>query len=127
MTGIAFNASFNTKQKNALAELFNNFRVFQPGVDADTVGALFACKLAEPLTVRNARLLCFIMDCLSQQLLITSIWQTVAQQSHCFVSVKGRPLTRNTLSSAKYCAIRFGTIEDAPIIRAYIDILKSAK
>lgn len=125
--GATFLATFNQKQLVALTELFNNFGVFQPAVNPDTLTALFAGKLKKPLVVRNARLLCFIMDCLSGQLLITNIWQSVADHAECFVSVKGKPITRNTLSSAKYCAVKFDTIPEKDTIRQYIDILKTLK
>lgn len=125
--GTGFLATFNDKQLTALSELFNNFGVFQPAVDPTTLAALFSGKLKKPLVVRNARLLCYIMDCLSQALLITNIWQAVADQNKCFISVKGKPITRNTLSSAKYCAVKFDTIPEKATIRQYIDILKGVK
>lgn len=115
------------KQLVALAELFNNFGVFQPAVNSTTLASLFSGKLKKPLVVRNARLLCYIMDCLSQALLITNIWQAVADRNKCFISVKGKPITRNTLSSAKYCAVQFDTIPEKATIRQYIDILKGIK
>lgn len=127
MSQNAFNSCFSCKQLTALAELFNNFGVFQPAVDADTFAALFSGKLKKPLVVRNARLLCYMMDSLSQALLITNIWQAVADRTGCFVSVKGKPITRNTLSSAKYCAVKFDTIPEKATIRQYIDILKGIK
>lgn len=125
--GTAFLAAFNQKQLNALADLFNSFKVFQPEIDAKTTAALFSGKLKKPLVVRNARLLCYIMDCLSQALLISNIWQSVADRTECFVSVMGKPITRNTLSSAKYCAVKFDTIPEKAAIRQYIDILKGLK
>ena len=106
-----------------LSELFNNFGVFQPEIDAKTTTTLFSGKLKKPLVVRNARLLCYI----SQALLITNIWQSVADRTECFVSVKGKVITRNTLSSAKYCAVKFDTIPEKATIRQYIDILKGLK
>ena len=124
---LGFSSKFTQKQITALAELFNNSRVFQPEVDAKTMADLFSCRLKAPLIVRNARLLGFIMNDLSEQLLITSIWQTVADQNKCFVSIKGNPITRNTLSSAKYCAIKFDTVQNRSIIQAYIQILKNVK
>ena len=39
-------------------------------IDANTLIALFACKLKAPLVVRNARPLCFIFHTLSEELLI---------------------------------------------------------
>ena len=122
-----FNASFNSKQYQSLAELFNSFRVFLPEVDAKTIADLFACRLKAPLVVRNARLLGFIMNELSEQLLITPIWQTVADQNKCFVSVKGKLINRHTLSNAKYCAIKFDTVQNRSIIQAYIQILKNVR
>lgn len=124
---LGFSSKFTQKQITALAELFNNSRVFQPEVDAKTMTDLFSCRLKAPLIVRNARLLGFIMNELSEQLLITSIWQTVADQNKCFVSIKGNPITRNTLSSAKYCAVKFDTVQNRSIIQAYIQILKNVK
>lgn len=118
---------FSTKQILALTELFNNFGIFQPAVKPTTLVALFSGKLKKPLVVRNARLLCYIMDCLSQALLISNIWQSVADRTECFVSVKGKAITRNTLSSAKYCAVKFDTIPEKATIRQYIDILKGLK
>lgn len=112
MLNLGFNSRFTIKQTKMLSELFNNFGVFQPAVNPTTLAALFSGKLKKPLVVRNARLLCYIMDCLSQALLITNIWQSVAERTECFVSVKGRPITRNTLSSAKYCAVKFDTIPE---------------
>lgn len=122
-----FFATFSDKQLTALSDLFNSFKVFQPEIDAKTTAALFSGKLKKPLVVRNARLLCYIMDCLSQALLISNIWQSVAERTECFMSVKGRPITRNTLSSAKYCAVKFDTIPEKAAIRQYIDILKGLK
>ncbi|WP_418915243.1 hypothetical protein [Alistipes indistinctus] len=127
MLNLGFNSRFTIKQTKMLSELFNNFGVFQPAVNPTTLAALFSGKLKKPLVVRNARLLCYIMDCLSQALLITNIWQSVAERTECFVSVKGRPITRNTLSSAKYCAVKFDTIPEKATIRQYIDILKGLK
>ena len=124
MIGKGFSMSLNGKQRNALAELFNEFRIFQPEVDAMAVADLFYCRLQKPLIVRNARLLCYIMDYMSQQLMIANIWQTIAEENRCFVSVKGKPITRNILSSAKYCAVKFDTIQNKDIIRQYIDIVK---
>ena len=124
---LGFSSKFTQKQITALAELFNNSRVFQPEVDAKTMADLFSCRLKAPLIVRNARLLGFIMNELSEQLLVTSIWQTVADQNKCFVSIKGTPITRNTLSSAKYCAVKFDTVQNRSIIQAYIQILKNVK
>ncbi len=106
-----FLASLNHKQLTALTELFNGQRVFQPEVDTNTVAALFACRLKEPLVVRNARRLCFIFNSMSKELLITPIWQAVAEQTKCFVSVKGKPISRNTLSSANYCAANSDIID----------------
>ena len=106
-----FNSRFSPKQLKALAELFNDQRVFQPEVDADILAALFACRLKEPLVVRNARRLCFIFHSMSKELLITPIWQAVAEQTKCFVSVKGKPISRNTLSSANYCAANSDIID----------------
>ena len=122
-----FQSHFSLKQFQALAELFNNSRVFQPEVEAKTMADLFSCRLKAPLIVRNARLLGFIMNELSEQLLVTSIWQTVADQNKCFVSIKGNPITRNALSSAKYCAVKFDTVQNRSIIQAYIQILKNVK
>ena len=127
MLNLGFNSRFTIKQTKMLSESFNNFGVFQPEIDAKTTTALFSSKLKKPLVVRNARLLCYIMDCLSQALLITNIWQSVADRTGCFVSVKGKPITRNTLSSAKYCAVKFETIPEKATIRQYIDILKGLK
>lgn len=127
MLNLGFNSQFTIKQTKMLSELFNNFGVFQPAVNPTTLAALFSGKLKKPLVVRNARLLCYIMDCLSQALLITNIWQSVADRIGCFVSVKGKPITRNTLSSAKYCAVKFDTIPEKATIRQYIDILKGLK
>lgn len=124
---IKFISNFNNRQLIALSDLFNSFKVFQPAVNPTTLAALFSGKLKKPLVVRNARLLCYIMDCLSQALLITNIWQSVADRTGCFVSVKGKPITRNTLSSAKYCAVKFDTIPEKATIRQYIDILKGLK
>ena len=127
MIKMNFQSHFSLKQFQALAELFNNSRVFQPEVEAKTMADLFSCRLKAPLIVRNARLLGFIMNELSEQLLVTSIWQTVADQNKCFVSIKGNPITRNTLSSAKYCAVKFDTVQNRAIIQAYIQILKNVK
>ena len=127
MIKMNFQSHFSLKQFQALAELFNNSRVFQPEVDAKTMTDLFACRLKVPLVVRNARLLGFIMNELSEQLLITPIWQTVADQNKCFVSVKGRLINRHTLSNAKYCAIKFDTVQNRSIIQAYIQILKNVR
>lgn len=127
MFNLGFNSQFTIKQTELLAELFNNFGVFQPAVNPTTLAVLFSGKLKKPLVVRNARLLCYIMDCLSQALLITNIWQAVADRNKCFISVKGKPITRNTLSSAKYCAVKFDTIPEKDTIRQYIDILKGIK
>lgn len=127
MIKMNFQSHFSLKQFQALAELFNNSRVFQPEVDAKTMADLFSCRLKAPLIVRNARLLGFIMNELSEQLLVMSIWQTVADQNKCFVSIKGNPITRNTLSSAKYCAVKFDTVQNRSIIQAYIQILKNVK
>ena len=127
MIKMNFQSHFSLKQFQALAELFNNSRVFQPEVEAKTMADLFSCRLKAPLIVRNARLLGFIMNELSEQLLATSIWQTVADQNKCFVSIKGNPITRNTLSSAKYCAVKFDTVQNRSIIQAYIQILKNVK
>lgn len=122
-----FFATCSDKQLTALSDLFNSFGVFQPAVNPTILAALFSGKLKKPLVVRNARLLCYIMDCLSQALLITNIWQSVADRTGCFVSVKGKPITRNTLSSAKYCAVKFDTIPEKATIRQYIEILKGIK
>ena len=127
MIKMNFQSHFSLKQFQALAELFNNSRVFQPEVEAKTMADLFSCRLKAPLIVRNARLLGFIMNELSEQLLVTSIWQTVADQNKCFVSIKGNPITRNTLSSAKYSAVKFDTVQNRSIIQAYIQILKNVK
>ena len=127
MIKMNFQSHFSLKQFQALAELFNNSRVFQPEVEAKTMADLFSCRLKAPLIVRNARRLGFIMNELSEQLLVTSIWQTVADQNKCFVSIKGNPITRNTLSSAKYCAVKFDTVQNRSIIQAYIQILKNVK
>ena len=127
MIKMNFQSHFSLKQFQALAELFNNSRVFQPEVEAKTMADLFSCRLKAPLIVRNARLLGFIMNELSEPLLVTSIWQTVADPNKCFVSIKGNPITRNTLSSAKYCAVKFDTVQNRSIIQAYIQILKNVK
>ena len=127
MSQNAFNSCLSCKQLTALAELFNSFGVFQPAVNSTTLAALFSGKLKKPLVVRNARLLCYMMDSLSQALLITNIWQAVAARNKCFISAKGKPITRNTLSSAKYCAVKFDTIPEKATIRQYIDILKGIK
>jgi len=127
MLNLGFNSRFTIKQTKMLSELFNNFKVFQPAVNPTTLADLFSGKLKKPLVVRNARLLCYIMDCLSQALLISNIWQSVADRTGCFVSVKGKAITRNTLSSAKYCAVKFDTIPEKATIRQYIGILKGLK
>ena len=74
---INFLASLNNKQLTALTELFNGQHVFQPEVDTNTVAALFMCRLKEPLVVCNARTLCYIFHILSEERLITPIWQAV--------------------------------------------------
>lgn len=122
-----FLASFNHKQLTALTELFNNQCVFLPDIDIHTVSALFACRLKSPLVVRNARLLCYIFHRLSEEQLITPIWQAIAEQRNCFISLKGKPINRNTLSSAKYCAVNFGTIRADFVINEYISLLKTTK
>ena len=127
MLNLGFNSRFTIKQTKMLSDLFNNFGVFQPAVNPTILAALFSGKLKKPLIVRNARLLCYIMDCLSQALLITNSWQSGADRTECFVSVKGKPITRNTLSSAKYCAVKFDTIPEKATIRQYIGILKGLK
>lgn len=122
-----FNSRFTPNQITALAELFNRFEVFQPKIDDNTIVNLFACRLKEPLVVCNTRILCYIFHCLSKELLITPIWQAIAAHSKCFISLKGKPISRNTLSSAKYCAVNFGTIRADFIIKDYISILKTMK
>ena len=122
-----FNSRFTPKQVTALAELFNRFEVFQPQIDDNTVAALFACRLKEPLVVCNARILCYIFHCLSKEFLISPIWQAVAAQGKCFISLRGKPISRNTLSSAKYCAVKFDTIRADFVIKDYIHILKNTK
>lgn len=123
----SFHSYLTSKQLTALAELLNNQRVFLPKIDADTLAALFACRLKEPLVVCNARLLCYIFHTLSKEFLITPIWQAVAEQTKCFISLRGKPISRNTLSSAKYCAVNFGTIRADFLIDKYIGILKATK
>lgn len=120
-------ASFNGRQLTALTELFNNFQVFMPEVDENTVIALFACKLKTPLVVRNARTLCFILHTLSEELLISPYWQAVAERHACFVSLKDKPINRNTLSSATYCAATLGSVATSSLIKYYIGILKNTK
>lgn len=122
-----FMASFNGRQLTALTELFNNFHVFLPEIDENTVIALFACKLKTPLVVRNARTLCFIFHTLSEELQISPYWQAVAEKHVCFVSLKGKPISRNTLSSATYCAVTMGTVNTSSLITYYIRILKTTK
>ena len=125
MLNLGFNCKFTIKQAELLAELFNSFEVFQPETNADTIAALFACRLKNPLVVRNARILCYIMDQLSQKLMITNLWQTEAEKQGCFVSVKGKPISRHTLSSAKYCAVKFDTLSlNKHLIEDYISTLK---
>lgn len=121
-----FMASFNGKQLTALTELFNDFRIFIPEVVEQTVIALFSCKLKAPLTVHNTRTLCYIFHCMSLEFLITPIWQAVAEQHACFVSLKGKSISRNTLSSAKYCAVK-SEIIDSWTIEEYISRLKRLK
>lgn len=111
MLNLGFNSRFTIKQTKMLSELFNNFGVFQPAVNPTTLAALFSGKLKKPLVVRNARLLCYIMDCLSQALLITNIWQSVAERTECFESDQGEPTSRNTLSE---CEILRGQIRHHP-------------
>lgn len=118
-----FNSRFTPKQLKALAELFNDQRVFQPEVNADTLAALFACRLKAPLVVRNARTLCYIFNSMSKELLVTPIWQAVAEQTKCFISLKGKPICRNTLSSANYCAANSDII-DGWTIEEYIRRVK---
>ncbi|WP_418451300.1 hypothetical protein [Alistipes sp.] len=122
-----FLASLNHKQLTALTELFNGQRVFQPEVDTNTVAALFMCRLKEPLVVCNARTLCYIFHILSEERLITPIWQAVAAKNKCFVSLKGKPINRNTLSSAKYCVVTSGSPFRTYLIKDYIGILKNTK
>lgn len=125
MLNLGFNSHFTIKQAELLADLFNSFQVFQPAVDADTLASLFACRLKSPLVVRNTRTLCYIMDQLSQKLMITNLWQTTAEKQSCFVSVKGKPISRNTLSSAKYCAVKFDSLSlNKQLIQDYIGTLK---
>ena len=104
---INFLASLNNKQLTALTELFNGQHVFQPEVDTNTVAALFMCRLKEPLVVCNARTLCYIFHILSEERLITPIWQAVAAKNKCFASLNGKPISRNTLSSAKVLRNQF--------------------
>ena len=118
-----FNSRFTPKQLKALAELFNHQCVFLPEVDADTLAALFACRLKSPLVVRNARTLCYIFNSMSKELLITPIWQAVAEQTKCFISLKGKPISRNTLSSANYCAANSDII-DGWTIEEYVRRVK---
>lgn len=122
-----FLASLNCKQLTALTELFNGQRVFQPEVDTNTIAALFACKLKEPLIVCNARTLCYIFHILSEERLISPIWQAIAAKNKCFVSLKGKPINRNTLSSAKYCVVTSGSPFRTYLIKDYIGILKNTK
>ena len=124
---INFLASLNNKQLTALTELFNGQHVFQPEVDTNTVAALFMCRLKEPLVVCNARTLCYIFHILSEERLITPIWQAVAAKNKCFASLNGKPISRNTLSSAKYCAINSDSPYRAYLIKSYIGILKHTK
>ncbi len=122
-----FYTSFSYKQITALTELFNDQRVFQPEVDTNTVAALFMCRLKEPLVVCNARTLCYIFHILSEERLITPIWQAVAAKNKCFVSLNGKPINRNTLSSAKYCVVTSGSPFRTYLIKNYIGILKNTK
>ena len=124
---INFLASLNNKQLTALTELFNGQHVFQPEVDTNTVAALFMCRLKEPLVVCNARTLCYIFHILSEERLITPIWQAVAAKNKCFASLNGKPISRHTLSSAKYCAINSDSPYRAYLIKSYIGILKNTK
>ena len=122
-----FYTSFSYKQITALTELFNDQRVFQPEVDTNTVAALFMCRLKEPLVVCNARTLCYIFHILSEERLITPIWQAVAAKNKCFVSLNGKPINRNTLSSATYCVVTSGSPFRTYLIKNYIGILKNTK
>ena len=122
-----FYTSFSYKQITALTELFNDQRVFQPEVDTNTVAALFMCRLKEPLIVCNARTLCYIFHILGEERLITPIWQAVAAKHKCFVSLNGKLISRNTLSSAKYCAVNSDSPYRAYLIKSYIGILKNTK
>ena len=124
---INFLASLNNKQLTALTELFNGQHVFQPEVDTNTVAALFMCRLKEPLVVCNARTLCYIFHILSEERLITPIWQAVAAKNKCFASLTGKPISLNPLSSAKYCAINSDSPYRAYLIKSYIGILKNTK
>ena len=124
---IKFCSHFNNKQLTALTELFNDQHVFQPEVDTNTVAALFMCRLKEPLVVCNARTLCYIFHILGEERLIIPIWQAVAAKHKCFVSLNGKPISRNTLSSAKYCAVNSGSPYRAYLIKSYIGILKNTK
>lgn len=124
---IKFCSHFNNKQLTALTELFNDQHVFQPAVDTNTVAALFMYRLKEPLIVCNTRTLCYIFHILGEERLITPIWQAVAAKNKCFVSLKGKPISRNTLSSAKYCAINSDSPYRAYLIKSYIGILKNTK
>ena len=124
---INFLASLNNKQLTALTELFNGQHVFQPEVDTNTVAALFMCRLKEPLVVCNARTLCYIFHILSEERLITPIWQAVAAKNKCFAALNGKHISSKTLSSAKYCAINSDSPYIAYLIKSYIGILKNTK
>ncbi|MCD7963659.1 MAG: hypothetical protein LUF90_08995 [Rikenellaceae bacterium] len=100
-----YGSRFNNKQLKHLVYLFNEEMIFQPAVDEKAVNGLFSCKLTQPLMVRDVRKLCYIMDQLRQKGMITPMWQAVSEKQNCFMSLRGKPISRNTLSSAKYCAI----------------------
>lgn len=85
------------------------------------------CRLKEPMIVCNARTLCYIFHILGEERLITPIWQAVAAKHKCFVSLNGKLISRNTLSSAKYCAVNSDSPYRAYLIKSYIGILKNTK
>lgn len=55
-----YGSRFNNKQLKHIVYLFNEEKVFQPAVDEKAVVELFACKLTQPLMVRDGRKLCYI-------------------------------------------------------------------
>lgn len=122
-----FGAEFNEKQIDALILLFNDEHVFLPSMDKNKIIALFSCKHRAPFLVKDVRKMCYIMDALREQNLITPEWQAVSDKYQCFLSVRGKLMTRNMLSSAKYRAMNDSVSLLYQKYNRYIDALKNLK
>jgi hypothetical protein len=95
-----FDSKLSDKQIRAIVPYLKLAELFEKSIDEPILKKLFDGSLESPLKLNNTRLLAYFFNELEERKLITMRWQSAAEQTKSFLSVKGNEINKGDLSQA---------------------------